>query len=283
MIGVVCLESEMDGPLTPTPTLNLTILASNHLNHPTPHVPCTTFTGLNHLPPLLTATHSIFGFWCENPLPHPILCSPPCICPQQPCSPCSPQHLHKFGPPPPLLSASHSIFSFGVKTPPARDLKFLTSCHLNCWINATQYIPSTPSILYFIATANNESVRAISVTWGQKHPLCAISSSPSSTTSTVGSTPPHTHPPHPPYFIFLPWPITRACDPYPSLGVKNPTSAQSQVPTLHMLFTIPYTYSTHSHMPLAMYKDAKYHFVNILWIYQIRQNTRHEALITQLS
>jgi hypothetical protein len=122
----------------PPPTLDLAILASNHLNHlnhPTPNVPYTTSAGLNHPPPLSTATHSIFGFGRENPLPRPISCPPPCTCAT---TLTTPLHMVPAAPPQDWTTphryrvhcARYSVL--GVKTPPPCNLKFPTSHRLNC-------------------------------------------------------------------------------------------------------------------------------------------------------
>src|SRR5882762_5773625 len=77
---------------------------------------------------------------------------------------------------------------------------------------------------------NDERVRSISVTRGQKPRLCAISSSRLPITSTRISTPLHTLPPPPPYVIFMPRPMMSAYGQYWSLGVKNVASMRSRVP-----------------------------------------------------
>ena len=156
------------------------------------------------------------------------------------------------------------------KTPPPRDLEFPTFQCLNCLIKPTPYTPYTPSTFYFLAVVNNEHVHSTSVIWGQKPRLCAISSSPPPTASTVGSTPPYTLPTPPPHFISSSRSIMSTYTPYPSLRVKTLPPHDLKFPTSHRLncqinttLYTPYTPSAFHF--LVMVNNERVHSISVIW------------------
>ena len=116
----------------------------NHLNHLISHVSRTIPASLNHPPPLLSATHSIFGLGLKSfsPLDLEFSASHHLNHPTSHVLGATPTSLNH---PPPLLSVMHLIFSLGSKSLSPLDLKFSALHHLN---HPTSHVPKvTPASL----------------------------------------------------------------------------------------------------------------------------------------